>query len=313
MANNGILALGRTLLLPFPKLKARLRRLRDAYRESGLEVRKLPQDAISACCEQLGRDLLIVDVGAQKLSFEGHAYAPLLSSGVGYRIIGFEPLHQRLEERLKNENNPRQTLLPNFVGDGSDRTFYINNRDATSSLLQLNEKFNKDFVGPNSLKTVRVEAVKTDRLDTLLSDVSHADFLKLDIQGFGLEALRGAEAILERTNVVHCEVEFAKIYSGQALFSEVELHLRDRGFELIDILHQIRRAYRLKSDCTSTDRLLWGEAVFFRRLEDNRANASRYIAQALLAWLVYRKRGLAEHLLERCDTNAGTRLAQLLV
>jgi hypothetical protein len=42
-----------------------------------------------------------------------------------------------------------------------------------------------------------------------------------------------AEAILERTNVVHCEVEFAKIYFGQALFSEVELHLRDRGFELI--------------------------------------------------------------------------------
>jgi FkbM family methyltransferase len=35
MANNGMLALGRTLLLPFPKLKARLRRLRDAYRESG--------------------------------------------------------------------------------------------------------------------------------------------------------------------------------------------------------------------------------------------------------------------------------------
>jgi hypothetical protein len=35
MAYNGMLALGRALLRPFPKLKARLRRLRDAYRQSG--------------------------------------------------------------------------------------------------------------------------------------------------------------------------------------------------------------------------------------------------------------------------------------
>jgi hypothetical protein len=35
MANNGMSALGRTLLRPFPKLKARLRRLRNAYTESG--------------------------------------------------------------------------------------------------------------------------------------------------------------------------------------------------------------------------------------------------------------------------------------
>jgi hypothetical protein len=35
MANDGISALGRTFLRPFPKLRARLRRLRNAYRESG--------------------------------------------------------------------------------------------------------------------------------------------------------------------------------------------------------------------------------------------------------------------------------------
>jgi FkbM family methyltransferase len=233
-----------------------------ATRMASLEVRKLPQVAISACREQLGRDLLIVDVGAQQLSSEQHVYAPLLNSGVGYRIIGFEPLHQQLEDRLKNENNPRQTLLPNFVGDGSEQTFYINNRDATSSLLPLNEKFNKDFFGLNLLETVRIETVKTDRLDTLLSQVSHVDFLKLDIQGFELQALRGAETILERTNVIHCEVEFAKIYFGQALFSEVELHLRDRGFELIDILHQNRYTYHLESGCISTDRTDLGRGSF---------------------------------------------------
>jgi hypothetical protein len=87
-----------------------------AARTASLEPRKLPDATLSACQRLLGRDLLIVDVGAQQLSFEEHVYAPLLRSGIGYRIIGFEPLRHRLDERLKNENDPRLTLLPNFVG-----------------------------------------------------------------------------------------------------------------------------------------------------------------------------------------------------
>jgi FkbM family methyltransferase len=283
-----------------------------AARMASPKVRDLPQATLLAFREELGRDLLIVDVGAQRLNFEEHVYTPVLGSELNYRIIGFEPLKHRLDERLKTENNPRLTLYPNFVGDGSELTFYINNIDATSSLLPLNEKFNKVFDGLDSLETVRVESVKTDRLDTLLSDISMVDFLKLDIQGFELDALRGAEAILKRTNVVHCEVEFAKIYAGQPLFSEVELHLRERGFELIDIVHPARSAYRVKSGSRSTDRLIWAEAVFFRGLGHKEASASRFLAQALIAWFVYRKPGLAEHLFERYDAIAGTHLARSL-
>jgi FkbM family methyltransferase len=148
----------------------------------GPEYADLPSATLAACLE---RDLVIVDVGAQGGPYH---YAGLVRSGINYRIIGFEPLLNRLSERLENENDPRLTLLPNFVGDGSERIFHVNNFDMTSSLLPLNRKLNALLLGLDQLETLRVESVKTDRLDTLLADIATIDFLKLDIQGFELEA-----------------------------------------------------------------------------------------------------------------------------
>ena len=69
------------------------------------------------------------------------------------------------------------------------------------------------------------------------------EFLKVDTQGTELEIFKGARRTLEeRTKVVVCEVEFAPIYSGQALFSDVELFMR--GFWLcLFWLFRIARAF----------------------------------------------------------------------
>jgi hypothetical protein len=71
--------------------------------------REMPSATLSACRERLRRDLLFVDVGAQRLSSEDHIYAPLLRSGLGYRIVGFEPLQHRLVQFVEKA----QILHPN--------------------------------------------------------------------------------------------------------------------------------------------------------------------------------------------------------
>jgi FkbM family methyltransferase len=155
------------------------------------------------------RHLLVVDVGAQNLASENHVYTPLRAAGVPHRVIGFEPLAERLEERARGEDGEALTLLPYAVGDGAEHTLHVNNDDATSSLLPLNDALNRDFEHLSHLATVRQERVRTRRLDDVLPPDEPVDFMKLDIQGAELLALRGAERTLARTAVVHCEVEFS--------------------------------------------------------------------------------------------------------
>ena len=54
--------------------------------------------------------------------------------------------------------------------------------------------------------------------------------LKLDVQGFELEALRGCEDLLDRFAYVYAECSFVELYAGQALADEVIAWLRERGF-----------------------------------------------------------------------------------
>jgi hypothetical protein len=116
--------------------------------------------------------------------------------------------------------------------------------------------------------------------------------------------------VLSRTNVVHCEVSFAEIYRGQALFSEVELELRNNGFYFVDFSHTCRYPYHCGSNTASKDRLGWADAVFFRD-SDLLRRPEDMLVQALIALFVYRKYSIAEFLAEHYDRACGSRLSTL--
>ena len=238
----------------------------------------------------LRRRLRVVDVGAQSLGMGTHPYSPL--DGIcAYEVIGFDPLQNRLRERAKAEAGALK-LLPYTIGDGGLHTLYVNNDDATSSLFPLNEAHNAKFNHLCELRTVRTEAVATHRLDDVLPD-GPVDFLKLDIQGAELMALRGAERVLMRTAVIHCEVAFSPYYCGMPLFAEVEQHLTPRGFILIDLLQNGRYHCLTASGRAASDCLLWADAVFFRET----GNLETRRIQSVIAAVIYRKPTLAEYLL----------------
>lgn len=256
--------------------------------------------------ELKGRRLTIIDVGAQNLPYEGHVYQALCVPSIPHRIIAFEPLLDRMHDRKALENGGSIEMLPHAVGDGTQQMLHVNNEDATSSLFPLNEEFDSQFKHLSGLRTLRREPIETRRLDDVLPTNS-VDFLKLDVQGAELLALRGAEQTLARTAVVHCEVEFAPIYAGQPLYPELQTFLGSCGFELIDLLISHRYSYVVPSGRDARDRLVWADAVFFR--ED--ADPNMLLAQALAALLVYRKPTLSEHLLARRDKMTNGRLADL--
>jgi FkbM family methyltransferase len=253
--------------------------------------------------------LTIVDIGAQALDYEDHVYQPLLDAGIACRVIGFDPLADRLQERADREKNCDLTLLPYAVGDGESHTLYINNIDATSSLYPLNEDVVRRFQDLSSLHTVRTEEIATRRLDDVLTSDA-VDFLKLDIQGYELRALESARETLSRTAVVHCEVEFVPIYAGQPLFAEVQSFMVEQGFQLVDLINPVRLPSMVQSGQAYEDTLLFGNAIFFRN--GGSLGGDVLISQALIASLLYSKYGLAESLLQQYDEANGTQLAETL-
>jgi FkbM family methyltransferase len=108
---------------------------------------------------------------------------------IPHRVIGFEPLAERLQQREAAEGGGSLVLLPYAIGDGARRVLHVNNDDATSSLFPLNKPLCAKFEGLHTLRTVRRVEVETRRLDDVLP-TGPVDFLKLDIQGAELLALR---------------------------------------------------------------------------------------------------------------------------
>lgn len=80
---------------------------------------------------------------------------------------------------------------------------------------------------------VRRVVVDQVRLDGILD--GGPDILKLDLQGYELEALKGCGHLLEKTGAISCEVGFVERYEGQPLFDEIDRFLTAAGFELLEL------------------------------------------------------------------------------
>jgi FkbM family methyltransferase len=79
------------------------------------------------------------------------------------------------------------------------------------------------------------------RLDDLETGLKGPLFLKLDVQGYELEVLRGAQSTLAQTDVIVAEVALLNYNVGAPLMAEVVAFMAERGFEPYDIGDVMRR------------------------------------------------------------------------
>lgn len=154
----------------------------------------------------------------------------------GAVIPAFEPVPDamRLTEEVTKPIRDRVKLYPCALGSVPAR-LQMNvsgngGSDGTQSSSLLNPSGHlHEFDNVPFNRKIEVDVVRLDDWAER-EGVEKLDFLWLDLQGYELEALRGAERLLSKVSAVHVEVSHRQLYEGGVLYPELKLWLQQRGF-----------------------------------------------------------------------------------
>ncbi len=198
---------------------------------------------------------LILDVGANK----GEYTMDLINLGYRGVIESFEPIDEAYKhlEKVSKKNklwNSSKIALGNF--DGETEINVAGNINSSSLLDMLP---NHILSEPKS-KYTRKEKITVNKLDTIFPSIyNNGDnaYLKIDVQGYEMEVLKGAENSLNFIKGIQIEMSIELLYEGSILYNELIQFLETKGYELFSIENGF-------SDPV-TGKLLQFDGIFFKK------------------------------------------------
>ncbi len=181
----------------------------------------------------LRRGAVVFDVGANIGNFSESvlAHQPWAS------IHAFEPLagpRQKLQEALTPYGNGIVINATALGAERGERAFHVSGFDEASSFFENGAVLKAGLYGID-FSTVDSIPVVIDTVDNYVAEhrIERIGLLKLDVQGFELEVLKGAEPVLDRIDAIYCEAQFEELYRGGPLAGDIFTWLHLRGFELL--------------------------------------------------------------------------------
>ena len=186
------------------------------------------------------------------LAESGYQPATVFDVGVGY---GTPWLYEAFPEAYFVLVEPNRDLEPKlgeickqYRGEyhllaagpqASQATMKINENQVTSSSLLPLEIEYLEKLGKRSIhRNEHDQVVDVRPLDELVADRMKRPFLlKLDVEGYESEVLRGASAMLRDTDLIVTEISVTKRFEGEKLFGDFIAQLESLDFQLFDILN----------------------------------------------------------------------------
>jgi FkbM family methyltransferase len=179
----------------------------------------------------------VIDVGANRGQFALFALHRFPTA----QLLCFEPLseaHRKLTEVVGD--NPRVRVERCAIGaTEGNLNLNITRSDDSSSLLQPTALQLQTFPNTDAVSSSEVR-VKT--LDDVIEpgQLTPPFLLKIDVQGFELEVIKGAQRLLGENGDLLVESSFAELYADQALADEVVAALLSQGYRLRGIFSVTR-------------------------------------------------------------------------
>jgi FkbM family methyltransferase len=110
------------------------------------------------------------------------------------------------------------------------QVMHVTSLSDASSLLEVGLEMEQRF----NVSEASQEQVAVERLDHYIdkNKVPFPDLIKLDVQGYEMEVLRGGERCLDHARAVISEVSFVEFYPKQCFFEDLVTFFSNRGFRL---------------------------------------------------------------------------------
>jgi FkbM family methyltransferase len=147
-------------------------------------------------------------------------------------IVLFEPLKENFEVLKNNVSELNANITGYCVALGNKNQnvnmFLSSNNLESSSVLKPKIHLN---LHPEVVFSGE-ELVEMKRLDDFLFE--NYNFINLDVQGYEMEVLKGAEKTLKNIDYLYCEVNRNEVYEGNAYIEEIDNYLSNYNMRRVE-------------------------------------------------------------------------------
>jgi len=195
----------------------------------------------------------IIDIGANEGQF-----ALAMNNGIpDATFYSFEPLKECFDALKKNTTNIKHIEYFNYaLGEVEDEQIINHNEySPSSSFLKMGDLHKSVF--PNTSNTI-MEKIKIKSLDSFYGKILFEKkvLLKIDVQGYELNVLKGAKKILKKTDIIIIETSFFSLYEGQPLFHDIYEYLISENFSYYGNFEQLANPH--------DGQILQADAIFLK-------------------------------------------------
>ncbi len=199
----------------------------------GMPTTRLDDDwSILSCIGPVERPHVVLDIGAHHGWFF-HCWQDWCPSA---RVYAFEPFPDSFAAMEQQYGaDPRVSLCQAAVGDapGSLTLNVLTESKVSNSFLQPRaETWRRVGYATGAIETLTVPVTTIDTY-ALDQGIDAVYLMKIDVQGYELQVLRGALETLPRVDHIFVEAGIQRLYEGAPSFADVFEFLSERGFHLM--------------------------------------------------------------------------------
>jgi len=174
-----------------------------------------------------------IDVGSNKGQFS------LLINNLypKSKVLAFEPLNEEFKILKKIFLKNKNISTYNFALGNKNTSMYMYESNKTDSSSFLRPSYTQIKFFPNTFVKQKIK-VNIKKLKNFTKKLKKPIFLKIDVQGFELEVLKGSD--LTQFKFIYLEASYKKLYTNQPLITHISKFLKSKNFKLVSRFNLIK-------------------------------------------------------------------------